>query len=848
MKIELKAFQAQRTNELLRKFHAAVADWSTSEDHQAVALSAPTGSGKTVIATSFIEQVLFGNEDEPGDEDCTFLWLTDQPQLNEQTARKMDATSDLDDDRLVIIEESFTDDSLKPGKVYFLNTQKLGGNSNLVTKGDGRVTTIWEALSNTLTRDPGRFVLIIDEAHRGMKDAKADPEFATTIVQRFIKGSHEMPAVPLVVGISATIQRFHDLMGTTGRTERKVEVTVDEVRASGLVKDETLLRNPGANHHTDMTMLVQGIQEWKEFQRLWGQYAARQGLVLPDPILLVQLEDGTKTQLTKSPLSDILTTLVDEMQPTDSDWLAHSFQSGTNIGADEYGYPVRYIAPADIEADQEVRAVLFKSSLNTGWDCPRAEVMVSFRTAKDPTNVAQLVGRMVRARLAKQILRYDRLNTVSLYLPKYDTTAVESVISLLNGAGGTQTATGARKASETLWLERSTEPHMTEAFDLLATLPSMRPPARAKMRPIDRLFRLAGLLAETKIAATPVEDASKQLLGVLLDEYRKREGTAPFEQAVQDAAATTLVSRAHKYGQTKASSTVTTARVLLAPQNLHDRYAAADKALDSRGLANAYMKERLQQGALEERIKAEFYALSVDGSVMPTLLKKAESLTEEWFSTYRLRLLKLKDHDEERYDRYEELLASAGKPVVGQVTLSVGAVEWPKARKTQQSLPRHMYVQKEDGQFVQDMTSWEETVMTTELQDPRVVAWLRNPSRKPWSLCVVYASGTSYTPVYPDFVLFRKNDDGDLEPEIVDPHLLADPNVAPRAAGMALYAEEHKSAFRRIDLIVVDKAGGVETIKRLNLLDTTTRQQVAQVTNPTHLKHLFDNAPLYQPS
>ena len=46
--------------------------------------------------------------------------------------------------------------------------------------------------------------------------------------------------------------------------------------------------------------------------------------------------------------------------------------------------------------------MFFKMALSTGWDCPRAEVMMSFRRAEDHTYIAQLLGRMVRTPLARR--------------------------------------------------------------------------------------------------------------------------------------------------------------------------------------------------------------------------------------------------------------------------------------------------------------------------------------------------------------------------------------------------------------------------------------------------------------
>ena len=60
------------------------------------------------------------------DPDATFLWVTDDPALNRQTRNKMLAASDLLDPlRLTIVENDFLDSKLDPGRVYFLNIQKL---------------------------------------------------------------------------------------------------------------------------------------------------------------------------------------------------------------------------------------------------------------------------------------------------------------------------------------------------------------------------------------------------------------------------------------------------------------------------------------------------------------------------------------------------------------------------------------------------------------------------------------------------------------------------------------------------------------------------------------------------
>ena len=101
-------------------------------------------------------------------EDATFLWITDQPELNEQTRRKMIGTSSiLDSERLIVIDTSFNQETLRAGPVHFLNIQKLGQDKSLVTHGDGHTFTIWEIIKNTIDARPGKFFVFIDEAHDG---------------------------------------------------------------------------------------------------------------------------------------------------------------------------------------------------------------------------------------------------------------------------------------------------------------------------------------------------------------------------------------------------------------------------------------------------------------------------------------------------------------------------------------------------------------------------------------------------------------------------------------------------------------------------------------------------------
>ena len=187
MKFELKSFQETAARGILDELTEARESVSRGKV-QAVVLSAPTGSGKTITLASVIDQTFGGSEGFPARPNTVFLWLSDSPELNVQSSNKLTAACDeLPFHKMVTIDsESFDDDRLYPGHVYFINTQLLGRDKRLTQGGDKRQFTFWQTVANTMTEAPEDFILIIDEAHRG---ASANDRNRTPIMQKFILGS-----------------------------------------------------------------------------------------------------------------------------------------------------------------------------------------------------------------------------------------------------------------------------------------------------------------------------------------------------------------------------------------------------------------------------------------------------------------------------------------------------------------------------------------------------------------------------------------------------------------------------------------------------------------------------------
>lgn len=241
MKFTLKDYQDEAVREVLSQLEQARDDWRGKwKRKSAFSLTATTGAGKTVMAAAVFEALFFGNDDHQFEADpgAVVIWFSDDPSLNEQSKWRLHQASDkLTVSDLITVENTFSREKFEPGKVYFLNTQKLSKNSLLVRGHDpddggieksatgGRLMpdlrshTIWDTIQNTIEDPDLTLYLVLDEAHRGMREGgNSGDRGRPTIVKQLIDGTGSVPGIPIVWGISATVQRFNDAMqGMTNR-------------------------------------------------------------------------------------------------------------------------------------------------------------------------------------------------------------------------------------------------------------------------------------------------------------------------------------------------------------------------------------------------------------------------------------------------------------------------------------------------------------------------------------------------------------------------------------------------------------------------------------------------------
>ncbi len=843
MKFTLKDYQEGAVREVLSNLRKAKRRWQEDRDTHSFSLTAVTGAGKTVMAAAVFEALFRGddNYDFEADPTAVVLWFSDDPSLNEQTRyRLMEASDRLNHSDMVVVEPPFNRERFQAGKIYFLNTQKLGKKSLLVRgfdaddpldiRPDSQAYTIWDTIQNTIEDPELTLYLVLDEAHRGMGGTSKSTEAEkSTIVKRLINGQGAIPPIPVVWGISATIDRFRAAMKVAEKRNTLTDVQVDaaKVQESGLLKDVIVLAVPREVGDFDTVLLRRATDKIIESTKAWAAYAKAQGDKKPvKPLLVLQVPN------TPDPddIGRAISTIRDRWPDLTYDAIAHVFgdHSAQTFGS----YRVEHISPERVQDATEIRVLIAKDAISTGWDCPRAEVMVSFRPAKDKTHITQLLGRMVRTPLARRIPGNDRLNSVDCLLPKFDQTTVEQVAQALMKGGGDQEEQdipGRRILINPV--DMLPNPSVLEAvWAKFVTLPSQSLP-QGGAKPIKRLTLLAHEIAMDKILLNAGKKAHAEM-HLVLD-----AATARYAGDIVAARKDVLTVEGRAMRADMNAKTMSFDDFLEAADYtvIEDAYRRAGRVLSpdvARTYAGYLANKNSSKDPEGDLIDAHttIAALGLVEAVKEYLDAEADKLARHWFEEFRVQIKSLSD---ERQEIYRQLKVWSADPQDVDLVKPTSGMQATVARdingvETPLESYKHHLLCDEKGMFACELNGWESTVLLTEMQRQGFRAWYRNPSRSSQdSLGIAYWIGNEYKIVRPDFLFFSALADGSIVADIVDPHGTFLSDSLPKLRGLAKYAEEHPRVYRRIEAVA--KIEGTSRV--LDLTDPAVRHAVGEATD-----------------
>tara|TARA_R110002020_G_scaffold152794_11_gene331733 strand:- start:92200 stop:94809 length:2610 start_codon:yes stop_codon:yes gene_type:complete len=847
LKFKLKDYQHDAVIQVLDNLTRARKSYHVDDKETSFALTATTGAGKTVMAAAAIEALFYGNDELDFDPDpgAVVIWFSDDPNLNDQTRmRLMQASDKLTHDRLVTIKPPFAVPLLEPRKVYFLNTQRLSKTS-LLTRGaeqtaedqagqasfmtpDNLAYNIWQTLENTIEETDLTVYLILDEAHRGFntKTSRDKP----TIIRSLVNGEQTGLPMPVVWGISATVERFTEAMTEAeaiGTRTALPPITVDPLRVqrSGLIKDTIRLDIPAESGNLETNLATRAARKLKDSAKRWGKYLAQQEKLPGEsttepvqPLLVLQIPNTESTD-------DVglwLDIVAQELGDLTSSGVRHVLGDHTSkvFGS----WEIDWIEPQRVQETSQVRVLIAKDAISTGWDCPRAEVLLSFRPAKDHTHITQLIGRMVRTPLARRIPGDDMLNSVDCILPHFDRTTAGNVTKFLTGIIDSMPGVGQKVLLD--GRELQTNPTVPEGvWKAWDELPHLTVPQRGA-RPVKQVVQLAQALSTDHIKPGAIASVEKQFHGIfdqLTARYDGQLRSAEIE--VRTVRGMTIagsfggkklkyadfIERADDRAIAVAFEDAKRAFGPDIAQSYVDHLAGPDEDdEDGTSLRSAYVKAA---------------ALAVVPTVRDKVDQAAKDVVDEWFDDHRVTVLGLAD---ERRDVYDEIRALAVSPQLTALRRPRNRLEdFADADGNQivsaDLIDKHL-MSDEEGWFpLTSLNDWEKKVIRKETARVNCVAWYRNPSVSAAdSLGVTYRDAVgNWRALHPDFIVFNEIG-GAIRPSIIDPHGHHLEDALVKLVGLADYAKTHGSHFLRIEALA--DAGG--EMRVLDLQDEAVRDAV----------------------
>lgn len=494
------------------------------------------------------------------------------------------------------------------------------------------------------------------------------------------------------------------------------------------------------------------------------------------------------------------------------------------------GLKVPYVEPSRIDESKKVRIVFFKESLSTGWDCPRAETMMSFRAANDYTYIAQLMGRMVRTPLHRRIEGDESLNNVHLFLPNYNSDNVQKVIDALSSNDGEGIPTKIKKSA--VGASEEQELHVAEdkkeVYRWLNNL-QLTTFVISKYRVsnyLTSLFNLAYLAANTQGVDPEAAVRITSQIATMIRSYIERlKAEGSYNNKVEEVRRFMLTESKMEY--LKGSKLKDSSELILelTDYDIEREFARADAKLKNAG--KRYTRDYFDKAEMTDlMIDVILYTQSED--CMSELDKYAKTTFYQYKHEYRKVLSKYSENVKSKYDK----CTREGEEVSDHSWMLPSTIYLPKGEEI---IDGHLFVDQ-NGIATFALNSWEQQIIKDAKKDPNFVCWLRNHDRKPWSLCLTYEMDGKVHPFYPDFIIVRKDSNGGYLLDIVEPHWKDEDNI-PKAKAMAKYTEGEDGNVERFEMTRVYDG----KMLRLDFADATISHRLTDATkyNDDFLDDLF---------
>jgi type III restriction enzyme len=368
MSINLKPYQEKAVDKLVE---AAIKLLDFDGPGEVCVFQAPTGSGKTVMTAKFIEGLI----KELPNEDLCFVWMSiGKGDLHVQSKNALEKIF-AGFPRVSLIEDEFSGgrERIVQNEVVVANWEKLrtkdresGEWKNLVMK-DGEKLNFRDVLEKT--REQRKIILIVDESH-----TNASTERAIELKQ--------LISADIILEMSATPRLMPTASDLVEMKAGFVKVNPKDVIEEGMIKKELIINEDiekiaASEDDSQSAVLEAAYRKRLELKKAFEKEGSN-----INPLVLVQIptaEAGeAKIEAIKKFLGDKNIT---EKNGKLAIWLA-----------EQKSEAIDWIS----EPNNEIEFLIFKQAIDTGWDCPRAHILIKFRESHNIVFEIQTVGRILR--------------------------------------------------------------------------------------------------------------------------------------------------------------------------------------------------------------------------------------------------------------------------------------------------------------------------------------------------------------------------------------------------------------------------------------------------------------------
>jgi type III restriction enzyme len=331
-----------------------------SSENGCIVFQAPTGSGKTVMVSALLRELIKNRKDG---KKFSFVWVSVR-MLHEQSKEKLEKY--YEDDRLLQCSyfEDLEDRKISENEILFINWHSINKKDiNIYVRENEQDNNLNSIIQHT--KEDGReIILVIDESHHTASSEKS-------------KELIEVISPKVTIEVSATPHMTENISGW-------VKVNLSDVKAEEMIKSEISVNPEFLNiklgtKSSDEIVLEQAFKKRDELSKIFQKEGAD-----INPLVLIQLPDQKGNLINKK--DDVLRILKDKFKLSEENgklavWLSEEkTDTLTNVEKN----------------DNEVEALVFKQAIALGWDCPRASILVIFRESKSFTFTIQTIGRIMR--------------------------------------------------------------------------------------------------------------------------------------------------------------------------------------------------------------------------------------------------------------------------------------------------------------------------------------------------------------------------------------------------------------------------------------------------------------------